>query len=182
MVVTRVGGMPDAVRDGETGLLVNPEDPEDLARGIIQQLRAPEQAHAMAVAGRKLMLERFTLNRTVADLAKLYDQLLTTKARKPHNLMVSFGRLLLAVPVFTYLAFRLLVIDMFVPIYLPSYAARFRGLLLRGLYAPVRIFYRVRYFGYRAYGASVRLAASVLRKSSLLKSVAAHARKRRARG
>lgn len=182
MVVTRVGGMPDAVRDGETGVLVNPADPEDLARGIIQQLRAPEKARAMAVAGRMLMLERFTLNRTVADLAELYDRLLTGKARKPHNLVVSLGRLLLALPVFSYLAFRLLVVDMFVPVYLPLYASRLRNLTLQAFYLPVRIFYRVRYFGYRAYGASVRLAAGLLRKSSRSKSVAAQARKRRARG
>jgi glycosyltransferase involved in cell wall biosynthesis len=180
MVVTRVGGMPDAVRDGETGVLVNATDPEDLARGIIQQLRAPEKARAMAVAGRKLMLERFTLNRTVADLAELYDQLLKKKKRKPHSLMVSLGRLLLAAPIFIYLAFRLLVIDMFVPIYLPAYVMRFRWLLLRAFYVPVRLFYRIRYLAYRVYGASVRLAVRILRKSSLLKSVANHALRRRA--
>lgn len=156
MVVTRVGGMPDAVRDGETGVLVNPADAEDLARGIIQQLQAPEQARAMAVAGRELMLERFTLNRTVADLAELYDRLLTRKTRKPHNLFVSFGRLLLAFPVFSYLAFRLMVVDTFVPIYLPLYANRFRNLALRAFYVPVRTFYRVRSFGYRAYAARLK--------------------------
>jgi len=182
MVVTRVGGMPDAVRDGETGVLVNPADPEDLARGIIQQLRSPEKARAMAAAGRKLMLDRFTLNRTVADLAELYDQLLTRKTRKPHSLMFSLGRLLLAAPVFIYLTFRLLVVDVFVPIYLPAYAVRFRGLCLRAFYVPVRIFYQVRHFGYRVYGGSVRLAVRILRMSILLKSVFAHARKRRAGG
>jgi hypothetical protein len=181
MVVTRVGGMPDAVRDGETGVLVNPADPEDLARGIIQQLHDPEKARAMAIAGRKLMLARFTLNRTVADLAELYDQLLNTRRRKPHNLMVSLERLLVAVPVFSYLAFRLLFVDMFVPLYLPMYAIRFRGLILRALYVPVRIFYGVRYLAYLAYGLIVRKAVGVLRKSILLKSVVAHARKRRAR-
>jgi glycosyltransferase involved in cell wall biosynthesis len=181
MVVTRVGGMPDAVRDGETGVLVNPADPEDLARGIIQQLHDPEKARAMAIAGRKLMLARFTLNRTVADLAELYDQLLNTRRRKPHNLMVSLERLLVAVPVFSYLAFRLLVVDMFVPLYLPMYAIRFRGLILRALYVPVRIFYGVRYLAYLAYGLIVRKAVGVLRKSILLKSVVAQARKRRAR-
>jgi len=96
--------------------------------------------------------------------------------------MVSLERLLLAVPVFSYLAFRLLVVDMFVPVYLPMYAIRFRGLILRALYVPVRIFYRVRYFVYLAYRLSVRLAVGVVRKSVLLKSVVALARKRRARG
>ena len=182
MVVTRVGGMPDAVRDEETGLLVNPADPEDLARGIIQQLRSPEKARTMAAAGRKLMLERFTLNRTVADQAQLYDQLLNAGRRTPYNLIVSLGRLLLAVPIFVYMSFRLLVLDTFVPVYLPAYNVRLQGMLLRGFYVPVRIFYWLRYLAYRVYAAGVRVTARILGRSHLLKSFVAHARKRGARG
>jgi glycosyltransferase involved in cell wall biosynthesis len=97
MVATRVGGMPDAVRDGETGILVNPSDPEDLARGIIQQLRDPEKARAMGAAGRKLMLERFTLRRTVDDLSELYHRLLKREgnAQQKYRPTVSCYRLLM---------------------------------------------------------------------------------------
>jgi glycosyltransferase involved in cell wall biosynthesis len=97
LVVTRVGGMPDAVRDGETGILVNPADPKDLARGIIQQLRNPERARSLAVAGRKLALERFTLSRTVSDLSKLYATLLNREgtAQQKYRLQVSSCRVLI---------------------------------------------------------------------------------------
>ena len=111
MVATRVGGMVDAVRDGETGVLVNPSDPCDLARGITQLLRDPERAQALGRGGRKLMLERFTLNRTVNDLANLYQQLLSEsqQRRKFYNSLISVLRLLAGYLIFLYQVFRLLV-------------------------------------------------------------------------
>jgi hypothetical protein len=143
LVVTRVGGLVDTVRDGETGLVVNPSSPEDLARGILEMLRDPERARALGKAGRKLILERFTLGRTARDLSQLYQRLIT-RARKKHqyNPLISFWRLIAALPVFAYIAFRLLVIDMFIPIYLPIYLARLRLI-------PVRVYYRLRFYAYR---------------------------------
>lgn len=71
-VATRVGGMPDAVIDGETGILVSPGDPADLARGIRDLLRDGERARLLGEAGRRRMLDRFTLEVTVPGLAALY--------------------------------------------------------------------------------------------------------------
>lgn len=177
MVATRVGGMPDAVRDGETGVLVNPKDPKDLARGIIEQLRQPERAKAMAVAGRRLMLDRFTLNRTASDLAELYQRLLAErKPRRFYNPLVMLWRLGLAVPIFAYVAFRLLVMDLLLPIYLPAYLARARWFLLRGFYFPIRIFYRIRALAYRILGATLRGLSRIFRKSQFVRSIAGYAR------
>lgn len=133
VVATRVGGIPDGVRDGQTGVLVNPADPDDMARGIIQMLRDPQRARALGRAGRELMLSRFTLNRTVNDLAELYAGLiLREKSRgKFYRLTVSLCRAVLGVPVFTYFIFRLFFVDMFLPIYLPSYRARIRAVPVR---------------------------------------------------
>lgn len=74
-VATRVGGMVDVVRDGETGVLVNPSDPEDLARGILHLLRNPERGRALGRAGRKLVLQQVSLDRTVEQLYRLYRRL-----------------------------------------------------------------------------------------------------------
>ncbi len=74
-VATRVGGLPDSVVDGVTGVLVSPGDPNDLARGILEMLRCPARARALAKAGRERMLTRFTLSKTAADLDKLYQRL-----------------------------------------------------------------------------------------------------------
>ena len=141
LVVTRVGGMVDTVKDGETGAVVNPSDPEDLARGITQLLNDPERARALGSAGRRLVLERFTLERTASDLADLYERLLVKENKRwtiPYPI-VFVWRLLLAAPVFVYVAFRLFAVDMFVPIYVPAYLAVAQALLIRALYLPIRV-------------------------------------------
>jgi glycosyltransferase involved in cell wall biosynthesis len=109
MVATRVGGMIDAVRDGETGVLVNASDPSDLARGIVELLRQPERAQALGQAGRRLMLDRFTLNRSVNDLTNLYQSLLSEaqQRRKFYNPLVSLLRLVAGGLLFPYQVFRL---------------------------------------------------------------------------
>ena len=79
VVATRVGGMPESVRDGETGLLVPPSDPAALAAAILRLLENRDEAAAFGRAGRRLMLERFTFARTVDDVDALYRRL----ARRP---------------------------------------------------------------------------------------------------
>ena len=73
-VATRVGGMIDSVIDGETGILVNPSDATDLARGICELLRDRERARLLGEQGRKRMLEGFTLEATMPRLAALYSR------------------------------------------------------------------------------------------------------------
>ncbi len=75
-VATRVGGLPDSVIDGKTGILVEPSNPASLADGILQMLREPERARQYGRAGREWMLTRFTLRHTANDLAALYAQTL----------------------------------------------------------------------------------------------------------
>lgn len=60
IVATNVGGIPDAVIHDKTGLLIEREDKEDLARALLLLLEHPEVAKRMGRAGKKLMLENFT--------------------------------------------------------------------------------------------------------------------------
>jgi len=76
VVATRVGGMPETVRDGETGLLVPPGDPAALADAIGRLLIDPECARAMGRAGRALMLDRYTLDQMVMRISRMYDEVL----------------------------------------------------------------------------------------------------------
>ncbi len=63
VVATRVGGVPDAVADGETGVLVAPGD----AEGLAQALRdARADAARLGAAGRRRLEERFTLEGMIA--------------------------------------------------------------------------------------------------------------------
>jgi len=74
-VVTAVGGMVDAVRNGETGLLVPPDDAEGLAQAILDLLSDKDKARRLALRGREWALERFTLAKTVSDIDKLYQDI-----------------------------------------------------------------------------------------------------------
>jgi glycosyltransferase involved in cell wall biosynthesis len=158
MVVTRVGGMVDAVRDKETGVVVEPSNPDDLARGILQLLRDPEKARALGRAGRELMLERFTLSRAASDLNELYrSQLSRAEEKRTHyNPLVSLLRLFAFIPVLAYLTFRLYFINIYLGIYFPIHLARIRRV-------PYRLYYMVRFFLSHVRGALGR-GKSLLRK------------------
>ena len=87
-VATRTGGMVDSVIDGETGTLVEPRDPQDLAGGILRLLDDRDLAARVAARGRAWMLERFTLDRTVDDLAAIYTARLRASSRGYRRWMV----------------------------------------------------------------------------------------------
>jgi glycosyltransferase involved in cell wall biosynthesis len=112
-VGTRIGGIPDMVIDGKTGVLVNPADPEDLARGICELLRDPERARAMGKAGREHVLRTATIDKTVADLDRLYRQWLFRggKRRTGYRRWVTRLRLPLLKLVAYYLNVRFQVIE-----------------------------------------------------------------------
>jgi hypothetical protein len=130
-----VGGLVDAVKDNETGILVRPSDPEDLARGILELLRDPSRAKAMGQAGRELMLQRFTLSHTVNDLASLYQQLSSNvRFRRRYNPLVSAFRMLIGAPVFVYMVFRMVIVDIYLPIYFQIVKARLMALSLHAFY------------------------------------------------
>lgn len=118
-IVTPVGGLPDVVKDEQTGIIARASDPQDLARGILELLREPEKARTLGQRGRAEMLARFTLERTAANLAELYLRLTARhETAQSYDLVKSIGRSLIAVPVFAYMIFRLVVLDMIAFYYL----------------------------------------------------------------
>ena len=72
VVATRVGGLPEVVIDGETGLLVPAADPPALAQAILSLSRDPDAAGRMGEAGRKRVERIFDVRRMVADYEALY--------------------------------------------------------------------------------------------------------------
>ncbi|HET6366927.1 MAG TPA: glycosyltransferase [Pseudomonadales bacterium] len=81
LVASRIGGIPEVVEDGVTGLLVSPEDPAALAAAIEQTLADPAAAAARARAGRKRAEERFSHSVAMTRLLALYDELLAARGR-----------------------------------------------------------------------------------------------------
>jgi len=74
VVATRVGGNPEVVADGTTGLLVLPGDPTALASALLQIRRAPDRAHQFGLAGRRRVEEHFDVRHMVAKYEYLYCQ------------------------------------------------------------------------------------------------------------
>ncbi len=75
VVATDVGGVPEAVAHGETGLLVPPRSPAALAAALVVLLRDPARARRMGEAGRRRVLERHATGRMVAEIEGLYETL-----------------------------------------------------------------------------------------------------------
>jgi len=79
VVAGDTGGVADAVIDGETGLLVNPEDPDAIASAIVRLLCNPDWAAQLAAAGRARVLADFTWARVAVRCHRaLADWGLTT--------------------------------------------------------------------------------------------------------
>ena len=76
VVGTAVGGIPEIVRDGETGRLVRPGDSHALAEAILDLLRDPVRARAMARRGQTLVQERFTFEAMMKATIGVYEDLL----------------------------------------------------------------------------------------------------------
>jgi glycosyltransferase involved in cell wall biosynthesis len=78
IVAARVGGIPEFVREGETGRLVEPGDAAALAEGIMRALREWDRTRAMAEAARALHERCFTdramAQRTLACYAQVLDE------------------------------------------------------------------------------------------------------------
>jgi phosphatidylinositol alpha-1,6-mannosyltransferase len=71
VVAGRSGGMPDAVREGETGLLTDPEDPAAVAASIASLLREPGLAARLGAGGRRAVERYYNWNRVVDDFRAL---------------------------------------------------------------------------------------------------------------
>jgi glycosyltransferase involved in cell wall biosynthesis len=99
VVATRVGGVPDVVRDGEDGFLVELGDLEAIAERLTRLAADPELRARMGEAGRQRVLPRYAVERLIDDVDGLYRSLLEKKgvavsgaaARRP-RMPASAGR------------------------------------------------------------------------------------------
>ncbi len=80
VVATNVGGNAEAVKDGISGLIVPPEDPEALSAAIASLLSDPARANAMGTAGRALVADNFTTEVMMTRITTAYSNLLSPNA------------------------------------------------------------------------------------------------------
>ena len=72
VVATTAGGMPEVVRDGESGILVPPRDDRALAQAIVRLLKDEPLRQRMGAAGMALAHTRFSAERMVAETLDVY--------------------------------------------------------------------------------------------------------------
>jgi L-malate glycosyltransferase len=77
IVATAAGGIPEVVRDRETGFLVPPRDHHAMARAIVTLLGDPALRHRMGEAGRTFVCERFSAERMVRDTLGVYERVVS---------------------------------------------------------------------------------------------------------
>lgn len=80
VVATRAGGIPDKVKDGENGFLVNPGDIDALAAAIVKMARSPEERARMSRESRR-RLEPFLWPGIARRVIAEYERLLSQRRR-----------------------------------------------------------------------------------------------------
>jgi glycosyltransferase involved in cell wall biosynthesis len=75
-IASRVGGNPELVEDGVTGLLVPPQDIEALSGALLRLLRDPELARRIGSNGQHLAVENYSFERLIREVDALYTELL----------------------------------------------------------------------------------------------------------
>ena len=73
VIAGREGGMPEAVVEGETGLLADPYDPESLAAAIRRVLCEPELGQRLGAAGRRVAESKYSWQRVSRELRAIAD-------------------------------------------------------------------------------------------------------------
>ncbi|MBL7717520.1 MAG: glycosyltransferase family 4 protein [Flavipsychrobacter sp.] len=84
-IATNVGGFPDVVLHGETGLLVNPGAPDEIAEAVNYAFGHREEMKQMARAGRQRLLSLLDVNNTGKEVYDIYNRILKTT---PENVQV----------------------------------------------------------------------------------------------
>lgn len=75
IVATNIHGIPDAVLDGKTGLLVPPKDPAALAAALAELIDDPATRRALGAAGRDFVAANYAWQDNVAQMQHLYETL-----------------------------------------------------------------------------------------------------------
>jgi glycosyltransferase involved in cell wall biosynthesis len=79
VVASRVGGVPDLIRHGDSGLLVKPDDPEAVAREIVRLLTDPDLAARLGNSGHDHVAVNHAPERAARRMASVYRSVLSER-------------------------------------------------------------------------------------------------------
>jgi glycosyltransferase involved in cell wall biosynthesis len=74
IVGTRVGGIPEEIVHGVTGIVVPPGDAQALSHAIVDLLQNPAKAKSMGKAGQKRLEMAFSTNKFIKETTKIYEE------------------------------------------------------------------------------------------------------------
>jgi glycosyltransferase involved in cell wall biosynthesis len=83
VVATDVGGVREAITEGEAGYIVSSGDHEKMAEGIVKLLSDPERARSMGILGRSIVEENFSFEHHLRNTLELYEELLSAPGSAP---------------------------------------------------------------------------------------------------
>ena len=78
VVAANSGGIPEIIKDGETGRLVEAADSQALAQGIVEMLTQADQAEAMAQRGQAEVKAKFSIDAMAENNLAVYNRLLSS--------------------------------------------------------------------------------------------------------
>jgi glycosyltransferase involved in cell wall biosynthesis len=81
VVASRAGGIPEIVRDEETGLLAGPNPGPDLAEAARRLIESPDLRRRLGAAARAFVLDHASCDRMAAQTAAVYEELLQRNFR-----------------------------------------------------------------------------------------------------
>ena len=84
VVAADSGGTPEAIEDGETGLLVRPDEPNEFAKACLTLFRGPSKRERIVEKAQDNARVQFNVGRHVHEIALIYDQLLASGSRQAH--------------------------------------------------------------------------------------------------
>jgi glycosyltransferase involved in cell wall biosynthesis len=82
VVATSVGGVPEIIEDGTTGLLVPPGDPQAMADAILAMLTEPQRARQLATAAKKLVEREYSTEAWSKKWEALYVQEVRRRSKR----------------------------------------------------------------------------------------------------
>lgn len=80
-IASNVGGFPDLVIDNQTGWLVSPKNPAELAKAIAESLSDPQHSQRLAHEGQKRAQALFDIKQNAREIVDIYTQILRQPKR-----------------------------------------------------------------------------------------------------
>lgn len=84
VVASKAGALPEIIEDGETGLLVPPQDPKALAEAVMRLLNNPGERRSMVEKGRRRIRENYSWEKVADMTERVYEEVLARKANQKH--------------------------------------------------------------------------------------------------